>query len=112
MSIARTPRSLAIDRAEALGLEVWMVTGDNAATAQIVAELRFRNYPLIPGWTPVRTFWNRANAASGAVEDDIVEIAGRSQPVIEVRVGLALIAGANQDDLDGAEGRPRSPGPP
>ena len=43
--------------------------------AQIVAELRFRNYPLIPGWTPVRTFWNRANAASGAVEDDIVEIA-------------------------------------
>jgi hypothetical protein len=44
--------------------------------AQIVAELRFRNYPLIPGWTPVRTFWNRANAASGAVEDDIVEIGG------------------------------------
>jgi hypothetical protein len=42
--------------------------------AQIVAELRFRNYPLIPGWTPVRTFWDRANAASGAVEDDIVEI--------------------------------------
>lgn len=43
--------------------------------AQIVGELRFRNYPLIPGWTPVRTFWNRANAASGAVEDDIEEIA-------------------------------------
>lgn len=42
--------------------------------AQVVAELRFRNYPLIPGWTPVRTFWDRANAASGAVEHDIVEI--------------------------------------
>ncbi|OLE22183.1 MAG: hypothetical protein AUG49_19960 [Catenulispora sp. 13_1_20CM_3_70_7] len=44
--------------------------------AQIVAELRFRNYPLIPGWTPVRTFWGRANAASGAVEDDIRDIGG------------------------------------
>ena len=32
--------------------------------AQVVAELRFRNYPLIPGWTPVRTFWDRANAAT------------------------------------------------
>jgi hypothetical protein len=42
--------------------------------AQIVGELRFRNYPLIPGWTPVRTFWNRANPASGAVEDDVVDI--------------------------------------
>jgi hypothetical protein len=44
--------------------------------SQIVAELRFRNYPLIPGWTPVRTFWGRANAASGAVEDDILDIGG------------------------------------
>ncbi|HSL63452.1 MAG TPA: hypothetical protein VK874_02245, partial [Gaiellaceae bacterium] len=43
--------------------------------AQLVAELRFRNYPLIPGWAPVRTFWDRANAASGATEHDIVEIA-------------------------------------
>ena len=43
--------------------------------AQVVAELRFRNYPLIPGWTPVRTFWDRANAATGAVDDDIVDIA-------------------------------------
>ena len=42
--------------------------------AQVVAELRFRNYPLIPGWTPVRTFWDRANAATGAVDDDIVDI--------------------------------------
>jgi hypothetical protein len=42
--------------------------------AQVVAELRFRNYPLIPGWTPVRTFWDRASAASGVVEDDIVEV--------------------------------------
>lgn len=40
--------------------------------AQVVAELRFRNYPLIPGWTPVRTFWDRANAATGDVDDDIV----------------------------------------
>ena len=43
--------------------------------AQLVAELRFRNYPLIPGWAPVRTFWDRANAASGATEHDIAEIA-------------------------------------
>ncbi len=42
--------------------------------AQIVAELRFRNYPADPGWTPVRTFWDRANAATGAVDDDIVDI--------------------------------------
>lgn len=42
--------------------------------AQVVAELRFRNYPLIPGWTPVRAFWDRANAATGAVDDDIVGI--------------------------------------
>ena len=42
--------------------------------AQVVAELRFRNYPLIPGWTPVRTFWDRANAATGEVDDDIVDI--------------------------------------
>ena len=42
--------------------------------AQLVAELRFHNYPLIPGWAPVRTFWDRANAASGATEHDIVEI--------------------------------------
>ncbi len=42
--------------------------------AQVVAELRFRNYPLIPAWTPVRTFWDRANAATGEVDDDIVDI--------------------------------------
>ena len=42
--------------------------------AQVVAELRFRNLALIPGWTPVRTFWDRANAATGAVDDDIVDI--------------------------------------
>jgi hypothetical protein len=42
--------------------------------AQIVSELRFRNYPLIPGWTPVRTFWDRANASSGDADDDIVRI--------------------------------------
>ena len=34
--------------------------------AQVVAELRFRNHPLIPGWTPVRTFWDRVNLATGA----------------------------------------------
>ena len=42
--------------------------------AQLVAELRFRNYPLIPGWTPVRTFWDRANPSSGDSDDDIVGI--------------------------------------
>ena len=42
--------------------------------AQVVAELRFRNHPLIPGWTPVRTFWDRVNLATGAVDDDIVDI--------------------------------------
>jgi hypothetical protein len=42
--------------------------------AQLVAELRFRNYPLIPAWTPVRTFWDRVNAATESVEDDIVDI--------------------------------------
>ncbi len=42
--------------------------------AQIVAELRFRNYPLVPGWTPVRTFWDRANPSSGDADDDIVGI--------------------------------------
>jgi hypothetical protein len=43
--------------------------------AQLVAELRFRNYPLIPGWTPVRTFWDRVNAGTGGVDEDIVDVA-------------------------------------
>lgn len=42
--------------------------------AQVVGELRFRNLPLIPAWAPVRTFWDRANPGTGAVDDDIVEI--------------------------------------
>jgi hypothetical protein len=42
--------------------------------AQIVSELRFRNYPLIPGWTPVRTFWDRADPGTGDTDDDIVGI--------------------------------------
>jgi hypothetical protein len=42
--------------------------------AQLVGELRFRNFPLIPGWTPVRTFWSRSNAGTGAGDDDIVGI--------------------------------------
>lgn len=42
--------------------------------AQLVGELRFRNYPLIPGWTPVRTFWDRANLSGGGTDDDIVGI--------------------------------------
>jgi hypothetical protein len=42
--------------------------------AQVVAELRFRNYPLIPGWTPVRTFWDRGNAGTAGGDDDIVDI--------------------------------------
>lgn len=43
--------------------------------AQVVAELRFRNYPLIPGWTPVRTFWDRGNSGTAGGDDDIVDIA-------------------------------------
>ena len=42
--------------------------------AQVVAELRFRNYPLIPGWTPVRTFWDRGNAGTAGGDDDIVDV--------------------------------------
>jgi hypothetical protein len=42
--------------------------------AQVVAELRFRNYPLIAGWTPVRTFWDRANPATQGTDDDIVDV--------------------------------------
>jgi hypothetical protein len=42
--------------------------------AQIVSELRFRNYPLMPGWTPVRTFWDRANASGEGADDDIVGV--------------------------------------
>ena len=42
--------------------------------AQVVAELRFHNHPLIPGWTPVRTFWDRLNAATAATDDDILDI--------------------------------------
>jgi len=42
--------------------------------AQVVAELRFRNHPLIPGWTPVRTFWDRVNLGSGQTDDDIAPI--------------------------------------
>jgi hypothetical protein len=34
---------------------------------------------------------------------DTIEIAGRRQPVIELQVGLDLIAGANQDDLTNAQ---------
>lgn len=42
--------------------------------AQVLAELRFRNHPIIPGWTPVRTFWERANAGTSAVDDDILGV--------------------------------------
>lgn len=41
---------------------------------QVLSELRFRNHPIIPGWTPVRTFWERANPGTSAVDDDIVGI--------------------------------------
>lgn len=43
--------------------------------AQLLAELRFRNLPIIAAWTPLRTFWDRAHPASGAIDDDIAEIA-------------------------------------
>ena len=36
--------------------------------AQILAELRFRNAPILPGWTPLRTFWARSTAA-GPIND-------------------------------------------
>ena len=42
--------------------------------AQILAELRFRNLPILPGWTPIRTFWERTNAATGAPDPDIVDV--------------------------------------
>ncbi len=42
--------------------------------AQVVAELRFHNHPLIPGWTPVRTFWDRVNLGTGQTDDDISPI--------------------------------------
>jgi hypothetical protein len=42
--------------------------------AQVVAELRFRNHPLIPGWTPVRTFWDRVNLSTRQTDDDIAPI--------------------------------------
>jgi uncharacterized protein DUF3108 len=45
----------------------------------------------------------RFDLKAKVVGHNMVEIGGRSQPVIEVRVSLALIAGANQDDLDDAE---------
>lgn len=42
---------------------------------QVLTELRFRNLPIISGWTPMRTFWDRANPGTSAVDDDILEIA-------------------------------------
>ena len=42
--------------------------------AQVLGELRFRNLPVLPGWTPLRTFWERTNPASGATDDDIEPI--------------------------------------
>ena len=42
--------------------------------AQVLGELRFRNLPVLPGWTPLRTFWERTNPASGATDDDIQPI--------------------------------------
>jgi hypothetical protein len=45
----------------------------------------------------------RFDLKAHVVGRDTVEIAGRRQPVIELQVGLALIAGANQDELDDAE---------
>ena len=45
----------------------------------------------------------RFDLKAHVVGRDMVEIAGRRQPVIELQVGLDLIAGANQDELDDAE---------
>ena len=45
----------------------------------------------------------RFDLTARVVGRNTVEIAGRRQPVIELQVGLALIAGANQDELDDAE---------
>ena len=45
----------------------------------------------------------RFDLTARVVGRQMVEIAGRRQPVIELQVGLDLIAGANQDELDDAE---------
>jgi hypothetical protein len=42
--------------------------------AQVLSELRFRNLPVLPGWTPIRTFWERAHPSADAVDDDILDI--------------------------------------
>jgi hypothetical protein len=41
---------------------------------QILAELRFRNIPVVSGCTPARQFWARTNPATESYDDDIVGI--------------------------------------
>jgi hypothetical protein len=40
--------------------------------AQVLSELRFRNAPILPGWTPLRSFWDRHDATGPL--DDIADI--------------------------------------
>jgi hypothetical protein len=41
---------------------------------QILAELRFRNLPVVAGCTPARQFWARTNPATNSYDDDIVGV--------------------------------------
>jgi hypothetical protein len=41
---------------------------------QTIGELRFRNIPIVTGCTPMRQFWSRTNASTGAYDDDIVGV--------------------------------------
>ena len=43
--------------------------------SQLVNELRWRNIPVATGCTPLRSFWQRADGATGARVDDIVGVA-------------------------------------
>ena len=47
------------------------LTGLNS---QLLTELRWRNIPVATGCTPIRRFWDRADAAKGSRVDDIVGV--------------------------------------
>ena len=46
---------------------------------QLLNELRWRNIPVATGCTPLRSFWQRADPASGARVDDILGVASWPQ---------------------------------
>jgi hypothetical protein len=43
---------------------------------QVLAELRFRNYPLASRCTPARVFWGRVDAAAGVAIEDAAPVEG------------------------------------